>query len=229
MASVQEVVEGIDRLREELAGIRRSSSYNESLRDEKLKTWTRRVCEQLSDWGFPEEAEEGFGRHSSTWMFQGVDKRASVRDDRLLALRDDLASHPDHYASKLAPARQLEPVSVEPTPAKADRVFLGHGRSNLWAQVQIYLRDELRLDVKAWKSESRAGMHSVDVLEALLHSCTFAVIIATGEDTTARAELVQGRTWFTKLDYFRGGSASEGSLCCCRKASRDSPTLRAFR
>ncbi len=91
------------------------------------------------------------------------------------------------------------------------KIFLGHGRNTLWARVQIYLKDELRLNVEAWESNSRTGLHSVDVLKGILDSCTFAVIVATGEDATAsggvRARqnvvheigLFQGRVGFEKV------------------------------
>jgi predicted nucleotide-binding protein len=217
----QRVVRGIDELRKELVKIRQSDQLDEHLQDTKLKTWTNRVYEQLKDWGFLTEAEQGFGRNSSIIWYDGVDKRAKMRDDRLKALRDDVASHPEHYENKVkAPAKP--PTSTKAV-SKLHKIFLGHGRNKLWARVQIYLKDELKLDVEAWESNARAGLHSVDVLKSLLDSCTFAVIVATGEDATAdggvrprqnvvhEIGLFQGRFGFDKVALLRQEGIEEFS------------------
>src|SRR5882672_2027609 len=150
----------MDQLRKELAEIRRSSPSDETLRDAKLKTWTKRTYEKLKGLGFVAEAEQGFGRTSITHLYEGVDKRAKMRDDALLALRDDVASHPEHYLSTLGSADQSEFVSAKLMSAKPSKVFLGHGKNKLWARVHMYLKDELHLDVETWEAEPRAGLHS---------------------------------------------------------------------
>jgi len=211
MATVKETIDGMDRLRKELATIRRSSPDDEDFRDATLNTWAKRAYKELQDWGFLAEAEQGFGRNSPIKMYAGVDVRAKMRDDILRALRDDMASHPGHYESKLASAGQPESVSARTAPSKPHRIFLGHGGNKVWARVHMHLRDELRLEVEAWESQPRAGMHSVEVLRGLLTSCTFAVIVATKEDVTvdggtrARQNVVhevglfQGRFGFEKV------------------------------
>jgi hypothetical protein len=57
----------------------------------------------LEEWGFPAEAEQDFGRNSTAHRYEDVERQAKLRDDSLRALRDDIASHPEHYESKLAP------------------------------------------------------------------------------------------------------------------------------
>lgn len=204
VATINEIIEGIDRLRKELASIRQSSPSDETLRDAKLKTWTKRAYEQLKGWGFVAEAEQGFGRNSITHMYDGVDNRAKMRDDILLALRDDVASHPEHYGSKLASAEQSESVSSRPMPAKPHKIFLGHGKSKLWARVLMHLKDELHLDVEAWETESRAGLHSIEVLKEALDSNTFAVIVVTGEDATADGGVRARQNVVHEIGLFQG-------------------------
>jgi predicted nucleotide-binding protein len=208
--TVSQIIKGIDELRSELTNILRANLSDEELRDLKVKTWAKRTYDLLKGWGFNSEAEEGFGRNSPIFMYEGVDYRAKMRDDRLRALRDDLSDHPEHYQNKLnSQAHATRPI------AQAHKVFLGHGHDKLWARVHMYLRDELKVDVEAWETTPRAGFHSVDILKGLLNSCTFAVIIATGDDTTAdgglRARqnvvhevgLFQGRIGFEKVAMLR--------------------------
>jgi hypothetical protein len=165
VATINEIVAGIDALREELAKIGRAPLIDFSLRDAKLQTFTKRAYLQLKTWGFVTEAEQGFGRNSVTNMYEGINERIEERDARLRALRDDMASHPEHYESRLATGEQSEPISAKHAPAKTTKVFLGHGRNKLWARVQIFLKDELHLDMEVWETETRAGQHSIDVLK----------------------------------------------------------------
>jgi predicted nucleotide-binding protein len=89
-------------------------------------------------------------------------------------------------------------------------VFIGHGRSRLWARVKVYLEDELGLATVSYESESRVGESIVPILEKMLDQATFAVLILTAEDETAEgskrarqnviheAGLFQGRLGFKK-------------------------------
>jgi hypothetical protein len=63
-------------------------------------------------------------------------------------------------------------------------VFIGHGRSKLWARVQLFLQQELGLNTVSYESESRAGLSIVPILERMLLEATFAVLLLTAEDET---------------------------------------------
>jgi predicted nucleotide-binding protein len=213
MSKNADAIQGIKQLRNEVAEIRAalrqpSITVDEGLLNEKLKKWKNRVYERLKAWGFTAEAEEGFGRNSMIHMYEGVDRRAKMWDDKLGALLDDVTSHPEHYETTLA---NIPESSVREEKPKLAKIFLGHGQSTLWARVHFYLKDELHLNVEVWESDPRTGLASVDVLKTLLTSCTFAVIVATGEDATvdggrrARQNVVheiglfQGRLGFEKV------------------------------
>jgi predicted nucleotide-binding protein len=198
--SISEIITGIDQLREEVKEFLNVRA-DDGLSSEKLKAWTRRAYDQLKDWGFATEAEQGFGSNSISHMYSGVGARAKLRDEKLVALRDELATHPEHYSLKLSQA--VTPRSVH-TAARPNKIFLGHGRNSIWARVQIYLKDELHLNLEAWESNSRAGLHSVDVLKSILDSCTFAVIVVTGEDATASGEVRARQNVVHEIGLFQG-------------------------
>ena len=109
------------------------------------------------------------------------------------------------------------PVSLQqsPTPGAAEQskpkcVFIGHGRSRLWASVKMYFQDELGLATVTYESKSRTGESIVPILEEMLDQATFAVLILTAEDETRddtrrarqnvvhEAGLFQGRLGFKK-------------------------------
>lgn len=64
-------------------------------------------------------------------------------------------------------------------------VFIGHGRSPLWARVQIFLERDLKLTAVSYESESHVGESIVGILEKMLEQVDFAILILTAEDETA--------------------------------------------
>jgi hypothetical protein len=89
-------------------------------------------------------------------------------------------------------------------------VFVGHGRSKLWARVQVFVKDELKVPVVTYESEPHTGESIVPVLEKLLEQATFAILVLTAEDempegkkrarqnVVHEAGLFQGRLGFKK-------------------------------
>lgn len=102
------------------------------------------------------------------------------------------------------------PVAANGETKAAPCVFIGHGRSVLWARVKMFLQDELNLKTVYYESESRVGESIVPILEKMLAQATFAVLVMTAEDETAHggkrarqnvvheAGLLQGRLGFRK-------------------------------
>jgi len=89
-------------------------------------------------------------------------------------------------------------------------VFIGHGRSLLWARLQVFLENRLGVKTVNYESAPRVGDSIVPILEEMLDQATFAVLILTAEDETAsgakrarqnvihEAGLFQGRLGFRK-------------------------------
>ncbi len=94
--------------------------------------------------------------------------------------------------------------------AKRQKLFIGHGRSKLWARLQVFIKDELGVETVSYESESRVGESIVPILEKLLDQSTFAVLVLTAEDLTEEGDrrarqnviheagLFQGRLGFDK-------------------------------
>ncbi len=88
--------------------------------------------------------------------------------------------------------------------AKPPCIFIGHGRSKLWARVQVFLENELRVPIVTYESESRVGESIVPVLEKMLDQATFAVLILTAEDETASGELRARQNVIHEAGLFQG-------------------------
>jgi predicted nucleotide-binding protein len=204
MPTVQEVVQGLDAFLAEVSSLSKQSK-GEALLNEKAEQWARRVHVTLSSWGRGEDANRFSGasyatEHYSTWST--LKNKIEARRRVLQVLRDDVAEHPDFWEIQLAPKR-AEAAGPIPSP-KPNRIFLGHGGNPLWSRVHIHLKDELRLDVQAWETESRAGRYPLDVLKQLLDSCTFAVLVETGEDQTGDGNLRARQNVIHEIGLFQG-------------------------
>jgi len=103
------------------------------------------------------------------------------------------------------------------------KIFIGHGRSKLWARVQLFLSEELKLDTLTFESESRTSESIVNILEQFLDQASFAVLIFTAEDETSNgnlrarqnviheAGLFQGRLGFDKVIILKENRTEEFS------------------
>lgn len=102
-------------------------------------------------------------------------------------------------------------------------VFIGHGRSKLWARLQIILKDDLNLKTLTFEDETRTGGNIVNILEGFLEKASFAILIMTGEDETSdgksrarqnvihEAGLFQGRLGFDKVIILKQDGVEEFS------------------
>lgn len=70
------------------------------------------------------------------------------------------------------------------------RVFIAHGRSELWRKVERFINKELSFDT-AVMLEEFYGNHVIDKLDEMVGECDCAVVILTPDDET-------------KLGVFRG-------------------------
>lgn len=94
---------------------------------------------------------------------------------------------------------------------KLESIFIGHGSSGLYAVLEKYLREACPVPCETWESESHTGQQVISVLERMLDTSTFAIIVATADDETkdgfgrARQNVVheiglfQGRLGFNRV------------------------------
>lgn len=103
------------------------------------------------------------------------------------------------------------------------KIFIGHGRSKLWARLQIFLNDDLNLKTLTFEDESRTGESITNILSEFLEQSSLAVLVMTAEDETAEgksrarqnvvheAGLFQGRLGFDKVIILKQDRVEEFS------------------
>jgi predicted nucleotide-binding protein len=188
-------------------GDERSSHFRSPLFEEWLELWTRRTDTKLRELGLSEAASR-FMKASASAPFtrdrQGYNyDLLQARERVLTALLDDLNKHPEFYIQE---TKRIEPalLRTEPIAVRKSKVFLGHGRSLLWTKVERWLEKDKKLSIEAWESTSRIGVNVVQVLESMLSTCTFAVLVVTGEDATPAGTIRARQNVVHEVGLFQG-------------------------
>lgn len=83
-----------------------------------------------------------------------------------------------------APKFSFLPEKIE-IEKKSPVVFIGHGRSRAWRDLKDHLQDQHGIEVVAYETGARAGHAIRDILEDLVRSSTFALLVLTAEDEQA--------------------------------------------
>lgn len=111
--------------------------------------------------------------------------------------------------SALSPEqRQKEFDSIKPiTHIKSTgggQVFIGHGRSKLWARVQVFLKDDLNMKTLTFEDESRTSESIVNILSEFLDKSSIAILILTAEDESAEGKLRARQNVIHEAGLFQG-------------------------
>jgi predicted nucleotide-binding protein len=137
----------------------------------------------------------------------------------LRALRD-IARHSANHIHRLLRESGTNGLSASEA---GSRVFIGHGRSQVWKEVRDFVRDRLKLPYDEFNRIPTAGIATSVRLEQMLSDAAIAVIILTAEDETAGGEkqarqnviheagLFQGRLGFRKAILLLEEGCSEFS------------------
>jgi predicted nucleotide-binding protein len=99
-------------------------------------------------------------------------------------------------ASKLPPA-------PSPPPAMPI-VFIGHGRSQTWRDLKDHLQDKHGVRIEAYETGARAGHSIRDILEEMVASSSFAILVLTGEDEQSDGAIRARQNVVHEVGLFQG-------------------------
>lgn len=97
---------------------------------------------------------------------------------------------------------ELSPAAPErPAP---NRVFITHGRSNDWREVQAYLEKDIQMQTMELAQEANHGMTVIEKLLAGAERCDSAVIVMTGDDIDADGQARARENVMHEIGFFQG-------------------------
>lgn len=112
-------------------------------------------------------------------------------------------------------ARVEQLLGLVPRPR---RVFVSHGRCNLWLEVQRFIEKDahLNLEVIELSDEPSKGQTVSAKLDETSGECSYAVVIMTGEDLTVDDEVRVRENVMHEIGFFQGRYGSE-RVCLMRE------------
>lgn len=170
-----------------------------------LARWEQRVAETLKEIGMQDEAERlkaSSGVRVIADPFGNTARQVEAKESILIGLLEEITAHPDFVVRRLNQSRR--PLVTDGDVSKnTQRIFLGHGRSEVWRRAEPLLRDR-KLAYEAWESNPRTGKHNIEVLKGLLNSCGFAIIVVTAEDPMSQGGLRARQNVIHEIGLFQG-------------------------
>lgn len=106
-------------------------------------------------------------------------------------------------------ARRVLLISELASPDRKDDklrsgIFIGHGRSPLWRELQAYLEKELGLTTEEFNSEPVAGLSTQSRLDEMLQNTAMAFLVMTAEDQVADGTLRARENVIHEVGLFQG-------------------------
>lgn len=92
-------------------------------------------------------------------------------------------------------------LEKKPDPIK---IFIGHGQDSQWRDLKDFLQDKNNYDVECYEIGPRAGLSVKEVLESMLTSSSFAILVMTGEDIDSQGDMHARENVIHELGLFQG-------------------------
>lgn len=87
---------------------------------------------------------------------------------------------------------------------KVHKVFIGHGRSELWRRVSDFVQTRLKLPYIEFTSAATAGLTITERLTEMLDEASIAVIVMSGEDETVDGKVQARMNVIHEAGLFQG-------------------------
>jgi predicted nucleotide-binding protein len=97
-----------------------------------------------------------------------------------------------------------EMASIKPSHVRG-KIFIGHGGSPVWLEVEKFLRDRLNVPCDEFNSGgSAAGFTTVERIQQMLNDASFAFLVMTAEDETSDGRKVARMNVIHEVGLFQG-------------------------
>ncbi|MCL4632826.1 nucleotide-binding protein [Burkholderia sp.] len=104
-----------------------------------------------------------------------------------------------------------------------NRVFISHGRSNDWREVQAYIEKDIGLATLELAQEPSAGQTIIEKLESNASFCDSAVIVMTGDDVDAEGQARSRENVMHEIGYFQA-KYGRSRVCLLHEEAVSIPT-----
>nr|MBN2276370.1 nucleotide-binding protein [candidate division Zixibacteria bacterium] len=88
--------------------------------------------------------------------------------------------------------------------SQGKRIFIGHGQSPLWRELQNFIQNRLHLDWDEFNREPAAGLATTERLSSMLNAAGFALLVLTAEDVFHDKTIRARQNVVHELGLFQG-------------------------
>jgi predicted nucleotide-binding protein len=99
---------------------------------------------------------------------------------------------------------------AKPSVPAPKRVFITHGRSADWREVQAFIEKDIGLPTLELAQEANRGMTVIEKLEAAAARCDSAVIVMTGDDIDENGQARARENVMHEIGYFQASFGRSG-------------------
>jgi predicted nucleotide-binding protein len=112
------------------------------------------------------------------------------------------------------------PASGDP---REQRVFISHGQTLDWREVQIFIEKDLGIETLELAQEPNFGRTVLQKLAEESARCSYAIIVMTGEDTMADGQVRARENVIHEIGYFQG-KFGLSSICLLHEEGVNTPS-----
>lgn len=119
---------------------------------------------------------------------------------RLESVKEKLSLYDE--PKQVAPEKAVASLAA-PVP-KPRRIFISHGRSDLWRQVQAYIEKDIKIPTLELAQEANRGRTVLQKLWDESGKCSFVVIVMTGDDQGPDGKPRARENVMHEIGFFQG-------------------------
>ena len=107
------------------------------------------------------------------------------------------------------------------TVSTGEKLFIGHGRSPVWLELEKFLTDRLNLEVDEFNRFSAAGKSTKERLSEMLDEAAFAFLVMTGDDEQAVGDFRPRMNVVHEAGLFQGRLGFERAIILLEEGCQD--------
>jgi hypothetical protein len=135
------------------------------------------------------------GAHNDYRLYTDVDVTANTREE-VEAVCSIFEENYEKYRIPVPPKKELCLTDI--------KTFIGHGLNPMWRDLKDHLHEKHGMFVESYELGARASLTIKEVLDQMLGSSSFAVLVFTGEDQDAEGHYHPRDNVIHELGLFQG-------------------------
>ncbi len=102
-----------------------------------------------------------------------------------------------------------------------EKIFIGHGRSSVWLELEKFLKDRLIQQVDEFNRVPTAGITNIDRLSKMLDQAKFAFLVMTAEDEQADGTMYARMNVIHEAGLFQGRLGFDRAIVLLEEGCED--------